>query len=347
MKNLPSLSIIIPSYNQGRYIERTILSILKQDYPGELEVIVSDGGSQDETVDILKKYPQIKWWSEPDKGFVDAVTKGFAAATGEIIAIQSSDDFYLKDALKISVEELVSDSEVAIVAGCDIQLKPDLKTISIKSPLKSHYVTPSSLLKNAVISQHCAFFHRYIFDKIGGLREDIDTCADIDLWYRALHFFKAKFIPFHTAVYQLHSNQRTKVLDTWASSLGKMVELCEQDPFYNSYFKFSEQEKKDLYAIWEIRFSFKDTSDKLYKEKYRKKIKSILKSEEYTDSAKDKIRYLGIYFGYLKRDSYIKRIYNSLLEGSLIHKLNKKLSPSRLPVQQNSESTEININWWK
>jgi glycosyltransferase involved in cell wall biosynthesis len=95
----PDISIVIPSFNQGQYIERTLLSILKQEYPGKVEVIVSDGGSADNTVDVLKKYDkQITWWSEKDAGYADAVNKGFAKATGEIFAIQSSDDFYLQNA---------------------------------------------------------------------------------------------------------------------------------------------------------------------------------------------------------------------------------------------------------
>src|SRR3712207_4758529 len=105
MQQFPSLSIVIPSWNQGRFIERTLLSILRQDYPGSVQVIVSDGGSADETVDVLKRYEdRITWWSARDKGFVDAVTKGLAQVTGEIIAIQSSDDYYLPGAFRRMAE---------------------------------------------------------------------------------------------------------------------------------------------------------------------------------------------------------------------------------------------------
>jgi len=73
----PFISVIVPSFNQGRFIERTLLSVLRQKYSGRFELIVSDGGSTDETVDILKKYSdRITWWSKKDKGFADASIKG-------------------------------------------------------------------------------------------------------------------------------------------------------------------------------------------------------------------------------------------------------------------------------
>lgn len=99
MSNFPAISVIVPSLNQGQFIERTILSALNQSYAGGIEVIVADGGSTDNTVQILQKYTgRIIWWSRKDRGFVDAVNQGLERATGEIFAIQSSDDFYLKDA---------------------------------------------------------------------------------------------------------------------------------------------------------------------------------------------------------------------------------------------------------
>src|SRR4029078_10041925 len=92
----PLVSIIVPSFNQGRFIRTTIDSILEQSYR-PLEAIVVDGGSNDDTVDVLKSYgdlPELRWTSEPDTGVADAVNKGFARARGEVIGIQSSDDWY-------------------------------------------------------------------------------------------------------------------------------------------------------------------------------------------------------------------------------------------------------------
>ncbi|MHB8136314.1 MAG: glycosyltransferase, partial [Anaerolineaceae bacterium] len=90
----PKISIIVPTLNQARFIEETIQSVLTQKYPN-LEVIVIDGGSTDNTIEILKKYTgSLTWISEPDKGQVDAINKGLKLVTGEVVAYLNSDDVY-------------------------------------------------------------------------------------------------------------------------------------------------------------------------------------------------------------------------------------------------------------
>jgi glycosyltransferase involved in cell wall biosynthesis len=93
LKKFPKISIVTPSFNQGNFIEQTILSIIKQDYPN-LEYIIIDGGSTDNTLDVIKKYEKyLKYWvSEPDNGQSHALNKGFSIATGEIYAYINSDD---------------------------------------------------------------------------------------------------------------------------------------------------------------------------------------------------------------------------------------------------------------
>ncbi|MFZ4612746.1 MAG: glycosyltransferase family 2 protein, partial [Bacteroidia bacterium] len=105
--NLPKISIITPSYNQGQYIEETILSVINQDYPN-IEYIVMDGGSNDQTVEIIKKYEsKITYWvSEKDKGQADAINKGFARATGDILCWLNSDDYFFDGTLKFVAEKL-------------------------------------------------------------------------------------------------------------------------------------------------------------------------------------------------------------------------------------------------
>jgi glycosyltransferase involved in cell wall biosynthesis len=248
--NWPTLSIIIPSFNQGAYIERTLLSILKQDYPNKVQVIVSDGGSTDETVSILERYPQINWWSSRDDGFADAVNKGLCVATGDVIAIQSSDDFYLRDAFRQTIQSFLGDPNLAIASGCDVYLQPD-GTFSC-SQLDDYEITPRSLLMQRVIPQHCAFFRREVLERIGNLRTCITEGAEVDFWYRALHFYRGQFVPYHTGAYQIHAQQRTMTSDKWYRSLVTMVETCEDDPQYGQLFKLTTSDKRDLYARWEI-----------------------------------------------------------------------------------------------
>src|SRR5512141_3252977 len=114
--NLPKVSIITPSYNQGRFLEASILSVLEQDYPN-LEYIVVHGGTKDESVEIIKKYQdRFAWWvSEKDKGHADALNKGFSHATGEVLAWLNSDDVYYPQAVKEAVALLQKNPDVGMV----------------------------------------------------------------------------------------------------------------------------------------------------------------------------------------------------------------------------------------
>src|SRR5271169_2586773 len=97
---LPSISIITPSYNQGRFLEATLRSVLEQGY-ARLEYLVIDGGSTDDSVDIIRRYEHrlAYWVSERDRGQVHAINKGLERSTGEIVAFLNSDDLYLPGAL--------------------------------------------------------------------------------------------------------------------------------------------------------------------------------------------------------------------------------------------------------
>ena len=256
MQEFPSVSVVIPSWNQGRFIERTLLSILKQDYPGTVEVIVSDGGSNDETVDLLKKYDdQLIWWSAKDKGFVDAVTKGVARATGEILAVQSSDDYYLPGAFRKMAAAFQHYPEASFISGGEysINLKGDILN-------SGHYagpITPRTILFDTVPPQHATFVKRRFFEETGGMRREVDMCADIDQWYRVAHLAPGHYIADMLAVYQLHPDQRTVTSDKWFPNLVKMVESCEQEPRYGSNFRLTAEERRNLYTYWEINWTAK------------------------------------------------------------------------------------------
>ncbi len=130
------------------------------------------------------------------------------------------------------------------------------------SQLDDHDITPRSLLMRRVIPIHCAIIRRGAYDAVGGVRElshlrtdkgDVGNCGvDIDLWYRLLHSHTAAFVPWHTCVYQHHSQMMSRNTPSWYSNLVAIVENAERDPVMGAKFKLNEFEKKNLYIRWEI-----------------------------------------------------------------------------------------------
>lgn len=250
----PFVSVIVPSFNQGEFIERTILSVLRQDYPGGFELIISDGGSKDRTVEVLKKYSdKLTWWSEKDKGFADAVQKGVRIARGELLAIQSSDDYYLKDAFSRLAAGFCKHPGAGFISGRDLGV--DLKGKILWSRRQSGPITPRDILFGHSIGQHATFIKRALYEQVGGVRPEVDMCADMDLWYRAAHFAPGHFITSYTGVYQVQPAQRTQTSDRFYPNLVKMVESCETDAAYAGNFRLSAAEKRDLFMFWKLGFT--------------------------------------------------------------------------------------------
>jgi len=238
LTSLPTFSIIVPSYNQGRYIEQTILSVLKQDYSA-VELIVVDGGSTDETIDVLRRYPEIVWFSEPDKGFSDAVNKGLRRATGEICAIQSSDDLYMPGVFRL-VAEAFADEQLNIVTGGmifidndshfhDAYYVPNITQFDYARFLRGEYYIP----------QPSTFFRRKMLDQVGYLNIDTNAGAEADLWVRILKVGpeQIKYFNKPLSFYRFHGAQMTKTPERareFANSFKETVRLSfpPGDPFY-------------------------------------------------------------------------------------------------------------------
>src|SRR5437016_7897009 len=118
VNSYPKISVVTPSYNQGSYLEKTILSVLNQEYPN-IEYIVIDGGSTDNSLDIIKKYEKhLKYWvSEPDRGQSNAINKGFSHATGDLLTWLSSDDYYMPGALWALATMAMAHREASVFVG--------------------------------------------------------------------------------------------------------------------------------------------------------------------------------------------------------------------------------------
>lgn len=204
----PLVSIITPSYNQGRFIEETILSVLNQDYP-HIEYLVIDGGSTDNTVEILKKYERrLTWLSEPDRGQSNAINKGFRLAKGEILAWLNSDDTYLPGAVHKAVAHLMEHPKVMMVYGEGYQ-------IDERSRVKGRFpwTEPLDLWRLVYvwdyILQQTAFFRRQVFDTIDMLDETLQWGMDWDLWIRIAKKFRVEYIPEYLANLRQHPEAKT------------------------------------------------------------------------------------------------------------------------------------------
>jgi glycosyltransferase involved in cell wall biosynthesis len=179
----PLVSIVTPSFNQGRFIRDTIESVLGQDYPN-IEYIVMDGGSTDETVNILRSYgDRINWVSEPDKGQTDAINKGIEKSSGDIIAYLNSDDIYLPGTIPHIVKLLQENPETEFIYG-------DFHAIdesgAILDRIKTIPFDPNILLYDAnFISQPASFYKRSLFEKIGSFDDSLHYLMDYEFFLRA------------------------------------------------------------------------------------------------------------------------------------------------------------------
>lgn len=182
-QTLPRISIITPSYNQGQYIEETILSIINQDYPN-LEYIIIDGKSTDNTVDIIKKYNGLVtyWVSEKDSGQANAINKGFQKATGKIINWINSDDQLMPGALQKVADYFANNPDAMMVHGRIEYFGETSKYYSknySKKDLATRYVS------HICMPQPACFYKKQLLDEQGLLDESLHFSMDTDLFIRA------------------------------------------------------------------------------------------------------------------------------------------------------------------
>ena len=174
------VSIITPSYNQAAYLEQTLLSVLNQDH-APIEYIVVDGASKDASVEIIKKYSDrlAYWVSEKDGGQAEAINKGFARATGEIIAWLNSDDYYLPGTVSAAVKMFEANPEVMLVYGNMLAVDEHGKTFNT---LTYKQLTLEDLLCFQIIGQPAVFMRRSALKKTSGLDSTFHFLLDHLLW---------------------------------------------------------------------------------------------------------------------------------------------------------------------
>jgi glycosyltransferase involved in cell wall biosynthesis len=236
------VSVITPSYNQGRFIERTINSVISQEFGGQLEYLVMVGGSQDDTVATLKRYDSsLQWVSEKDQGQAHAVNKGLARATGEIIGWVNSDDIYYPGAIAAACEVFESASDVDVLYG-------DAHHIDEWDGVIEAYPTEAwnfeRLLATCYICQPAVFFRRSVIDRIGLLNPNLRFCLDYEYWIRlatggANFFWKRQLlagsrlyaetktlgfrIPVHKEINDMLHAQFGRVPDQWLHNYAQVL----------------------------------------------------------------------------------------------------------------------------
>lgn len=242
MNRMPLVTIVTPSLNQGRFIRRTIESVLSQDYPN-VEYWVFDGGSSDETLDILRSYGErIKWVSEPDRGQAHAVNKGWLRAQGEILSWLNADDVLKPDAVTIIIATFQTDARLATVYGQCTFIDEDDNELGF-------YETQPYSYRNLVtgaddfLPQPATFVRKDMASEVGFLNEEFQYVMDFDFWLRLGMHHPMVFLDTPVASLRIHQSSKTgSIIYKFAPELVQVYEKL----FANSDFPVQLRAKEDI-----------------------------------------------------------------------------------------------------
>ncbi len=204
----PLVTIITPSYNQAGYLRATIESVLSQDYPN-LEYIIMDGGSSDESAAIAAEYSsRLTWVSERDRGQSDAINKGFRAARGEVLAWLNSDDLLLQGAVSHAVQALEEHPSAGAIYGEGNLIDSEGRLIG-RFPHTQRFNLWRLLYRSDYILQQTAFFRAAAIREVGYLREDLHYTMDWDLFLRLGKRFPLYCLPTYLGCLRVHNDAKT------------------------------------------------------------------------------------------------------------------------------------------
>ena len=242
----PKLSIITPSYNQASYLEQTILSVINQGYPN-LEYIIIDGGSSDESVEIIEKYEKhLHYWeTNNDLGQSHAINKGMSHATGEWVAWINSDDYYLPNAFRKIMQYEIKHSDVNWIVGNTIAMENMFRSLSTiirfkPRTKKETWSYPKFQLgtwldfvcnrwASSFLPQPSSFWRRKVWQGAGGLDNDFHFIMDLEFHGRLAYYgYRPELLGEDLAIFRRHNDQKTKnfkqrtieeiqVIDKWLS----------------------------------------------------------------------------------------------------------------------------------
>jgi glycosyltransferase involved in cell wall biosynthesis len=205
----PRISIVTPSFNQGQFLEETIRSILLQGYPN-LEYLIVDGGSTDDSVEIIRKYQEhLSFWvSEPDSGQSDAINKGFARCSGELMNWINSDDVLTPGALQVVAEAFGSEPDAGVFVGAAAHVNHRGRKFAERWPTLEQINQPIDWRKNYFF-QPSAFFRRSIWEATGPLNQNLHYVMDVDFWIRAKQHCRFALIEQILSCAREHASAKT------------------------------------------------------------------------------------------------------------------------------------------
>lgn len=255
--HIPKISIVTPSLNQGRFLRDCIHSVLNQNYPN-LEYIIIDGGSKDETLEIIKQYEKhlTYWVSEPDAGQSDAINKGLKRATGELVAWLNADDFYLEGAFARVVDAYHKQPEVPFIYGDGNRVNEKGDFLSRFFPKGSTQFNRTALIYGLnYILQPSTFINHGCLKRINYLDTQLKYGMDSDLWIRLSELGKPIFIPEALAASREYPDTKTSTgAFERIEELRQIAQKYSQIPmtpgalcyFLDTLWKTSQQ-REDLY----------------------------------------------------------------------------------------------------
>src|SRR2546429_489609 len=221
----PLVSIVTPSFNQGQYLEQAILSVLDQTYP-HIEYLVIDGGSTDQSVEIIKKYrTRLAYWqSRPDNGFGDALAQGFQKSKGEVLAYLNSDDLLAPDSVAKAIEVLTRRIDVVMVYGNRACIDEKGRLLYYKPSLPILARTP--YIATTIIQESC-FWRREIYLGVGGINTGLKFAIDYDLFSKITRQGKVVHAGRVWGFFRKHRNSKTMTqLETLGMPEGAIVQAA-------------------------------------------------------------------------------------------------------------------------
>jgi len=219
----PTVSIVMPSFNQAQFLEEAIKSILDQRDQMH-EFIVLDGGSSDGSVEIIEKYASEidHWQSKPDGGQSNAIADGFSRVTGDVINWINSDDAILPGAIYATRERFAADEEIGLVEGNTVIVDAESNIIRCdRRAGPSQWWVNHGYLRS---HQPSTFFRRELFNQVGGLDLDLQCTMDTDLWYRLIPATKCVRIKRYIGVHRVHEDAKGESWDDVYASEREMLD---------------------------------------------------------------------------------------------------------------------------